>query len=87
MPAQVHYDLTEPRYMHAGIVEGEQWVMEFEDEPIAKLCTSGLEIRNERWFNRLSFHDGDTYYWARVCAVPPSRVRFLFVFPPFCWFC
>eukprot|EP00884_Botryococcus_braunii_P000007 jgi/Botrbrau1/10006/Bobra.0012s0094.1 len=64
----VHFNILEDRFMHAGIIEGERWLLEFEDEPAVKLTTSGLDIRNERWINRLTFHDGDVYQWNKLIS-------------------
>jgi hypothetical protein len=63
---QVFFDAREQRFMQAGIVEGEKWVMEFEDEPLAKFSGTGIDIHNERWLDRLTFEDGDVYEWGKV---------------------
>ena len=65
---QSYLNIIENRVINSWVAEGEQWVLEGEDEPSVKIWPTCLEL-HLNWLDRLTFSDGDVYSWKKV----PSR--------------
>ena len=65
---QAYLNIKENRVINAWVAEGEQWVLEGEDEPSVKIWPTSLEL-HLNWLDRLTFADGDVYTWKKVCAI------------------
>lgn len=49
-------------------LQGAQWELSGEDEPRVRFWGSSVDI-HLNWTDVLTFSDGDTYSWRKVCAL------------------
>ncbi|BDA41103.1 Oxysterol-binding protein-related protein 1A [Coccomyxa sp. Obi] len=53
------------RVINAWVAEGQQWMLEGEDEPTLKFRGPSLEL-HMNWLEHLTFSDGDAYTWKKM---------------------
>ncbi|KAK9916529.1 hypothetical protein WJX75_003761 [Coccomyxa subellipsoidea] len=53
------------RVINAWVAEGENWLLEGEDEPALRFWGASLEL-HLNWLDHLTFSDGDAYSWKKA---------------------